>query len=40
MVNSKHDLLNNNGNSDFLDNAEFMEEDVVVNGSDSSEYDS
>ena len=40
LVFSNCDLSTKNENSELTDNAEFMEDNVVVNGSDSSEYDS
>ena len=40
LVFSNREISTNNENLELTDDAEFMEEDVVVNGSDSSEYDS
>ena len=40
MRNKKGHLLNNNGNFDDSEDVEIIKENIIVNGSDSSEYDS
>ena len=40
MKTKKGHLLINDGNSDVSEHVEIIKENIIVNGSDSSEYDS